>query len=293
MAAYRAGKARARNALRKVIRRRRRRRGGRRPLTNRKLTTAVRHLQKASEIKRTYFHLDNVSVTNGNGAVQNGSFVFLNLCEIPVVTAAGVAPAIELGRGQNTEKVLVKNLHIRMSMHASVGDARPDTNKYAIYLVRSELTQLGAQTTDTTVRPPTLVEFFDYDADFTSSGNLLEPCIDGFRNSADDAIQQVKVLKKWTGIISPSEYDLADPNNPIGTENTYEVPMGNTYKPQRTYHYSTRQLNCEVKFPSAIGANATEPSNQAYYLLAVCNCNEIRGEFLKWNVSVATTYKDD
>lgn len=280
-------RSRARNLLRRGIRRFRTRKS----LSNRKLTRAVRHLQSASEIKRVYFNLDNVRVSNGNGALQAGQFISVNLSEIPVVSAQGAVPIVTEGRGQNTEKILVKNLHIRMSMHASVGDSRPDNNKYCIYLIRSEL-QDDSQ--PTLARPPTLDEFFDYTADFTSTGNLLDPVVDGFRNSESDAITKVKVLKKWSGILTPFEYDLADPNNAAGTANEYEVPTGTGMKPsQKTIHYSTRQLNCEIKYATALGLTAHAPTNQAYYLCAVTNCNELRGEFCSFNVVVATTFKDD
>lgn len=282
---YRHAAKRIQRAYRRYKTKRRPRKKGS-TLSNKKLTKAVRNLQKESEIRRYYSHLDNVRVSNGNGLVQNGSFIVLNLCRIPPMTPEGITPVVALGRSQNAIKLNVKNLHIRFSMHASEGEALDDTNKYAVYLIRSTLTD-GA--TDSEVRPPTLAEFFDNEADFTSTGNLLQPEIDGFRNSIDDAIKSIKVLKKWTGTLTPADYQVSDANPAAGTAYNYLVPTIN-YKPQHTIHYSTRQLNAEITFQNSLSST---PNIQAYYLIAVTNTSETRAEYLRWNVVVATTFKDD
>lgn len=264
-----------------------------------RLARKVGHLQTASEIKRIYSHADNVNVSNGDGVVQNGAFIVLPLTEIPVVTPQGTTPAIELGRGQNSLKVLIKNLHIRFSMHASEGVSRSDTNKWAVYLIRSQLVRTGAPTGDV-VRPPTQTEFFDFDADFTGGLTpcLLSPQTDGFRNSNDDAITKVSILKKWSGILTPQQFEVSDDNLAPPNPYEYNIPSGGAYKSQSTVHYSTRQLNATIKYNSATDpdpANPTSqlPSNQAYYLIAVTDTSEARAQYLRLNAVVATTFKDD
>lgn len=247
-------------------------------MSNRRLTRAVRSLQKASEIKRIYCHADDVRVNDGN---NSGTFSVMNLSKVPVVTPAGTTPIVREGRGQNTDKVLIKKFHIRFTMTATEGAASKSGNKYAVYLVRSELLDQQSY-----VRAPQLNEMFDNLADFAPM-NKLKWQIDGFRNADSPAIDKVHILKKWTGTISPGEY-LVQPPNPPGT--SYTFPQGALYRPVNTVHHSTRQLDCEIEYLNSI---TTLQTKQGYFLLAVSDCSEVDGEFVTWNCVAATTFKDD
>lgn len=276
MAAYRRRRAKARNLLRRAIRRRRKRKP-----TVKSLAKSVRNLYKRDDKK--YFYIadpDTPVYSQSLWTVLGGG---LSLNRIP---AADAPAPLEVWNKREIDSVdaHLRNMRIHMVVEAHV-NTRSTRRFIPYYIMLCKTTNAIGAAGGITL--PDVDEFFDPQCD-PAIGNRLDR-FDTFRltqGAGSETFVSTKVLKVWRGTLqAPGFLEQADlkttgtSNDSGGTSGVIETDPGaggtvncnytSTFPCKRVIKYTHRCNNALVKFSAASGAQASNPINNHYYLVAL------------------------